>query len=187
MSKKRIFQVAKELNISHIDIMSFLKENDITVSSHMAPIEDDIYEMVLAEFNKERLEVNRLRKEQARQAIIVNENESMIQEQENSAQENEAILAQAREEAKNIIVQAKEAGDKLKYKFEEDGRTKYDELVQNASEQINAEKQKALNDIKNMVAEIALEASEKIIKRNLNSEDNKKIIDETVNSFQEKN
>ena len=38
-----------------------------------------------------------------------------------------------------------------------------------------------------MVAEIALEASEKIIKRNLNSEDNKKIIDETVNSFQEKN
>ncbi len=117
----------------------------------------------------------------------LNKAEKMIQEQENSAQENETILAKAREEAKHIVAQAKEAGDKLKYKFEEDGRTKYDELVQNASEKINAEKQKALNDIKNMVAEIAIEASEKIIKRNLNSEDNKKIIDDTVSSFQEKN
>ena len=96
-------------------------------------------------------------------------------------------MVQAREEAKNIVTQAKEAGDKLKHKFEEDGRTKYEELVGNASEQIHAEKQKALNDIKNMVAKIALDASEKIIKRNLDSEDNKKIIDETVRSFQEKN
>ena len=38
-----------------------------------------------------------------------------------------------------------------------------------------------------MVTEIALNASEKIIKRNLNSEDNKKIIDETVSSFQKNN
>jgi F0F1-type ATP synthase membrane subunit b/b' len=38
-----------------------------------------------------------------------------------------------------------------------------------------------------MVVDIALSASEKIVKRNLNSEDNKKIIDEAVNSFQENN
>ena len=53
----RIFQIAKELNISHIDIIKFLKENSIDVSSHMAPMDDDTYEMVLSEFNKERLEV----------------------------------------------------------------------------------------------------------------------------------
>ncbi len=117
----------------------------------------------------------------------LNKAEKMIQEQENSAQENEAILNKARQEAQNIVAQAKETGDKLKQKFENDGRTKYQELVDNASEQINAEKQKAISDIKTMVSEIALAASEKIIKRNLNSEDNKKIIDETVNSFQENN
>ena len=38
-----------------------------------------------------------------------------------------------------------------------------------------------------MVAEIALNASEKIIKRNLNDDDNKQIIEETVAKFQEKN
>jgi len=117
----------------------------------------------------------------------LNKAEKMIQDQASSAQENEAILTKARKEAQNIVVQAKEAGDKLKRQFEEDGRAKYEELVGSASEQIDAEKQKALVDIKNMVTEIALNASEKIIKRNLNSEDNKKIIDETVSSFQKNN
>ena len=85
------------------------------------------------------------------------------------------------------MTQAKAAGEKLKLKLEEDGRHKYDELLSNATEAINTQKQKALGEIKNMVAEIALNASEKIIKRNLNDDDNKQIIEETVAKFQEKN
>ena len=38
-----------------------------------------------------------------------------------------------------------------------------------------------------MVVEIAINASEKVIKRNLNNEDNKKIIQNTVDSFNQKN
>ena len=56
-----------------------------------------------------------------------------------------------------IVSKAKEAGEKLKLKLEEDGRTKYDELLSNATEQIETEKQKALNDIKKMVVEVAIE------------------------------
>jgi len=70
MPKKRIFQVAKDLNISHLDIIKFLKGKGIEVASVNSPLEDDIYETILAEFNKERLEIERLRKEKARQAII---------------------------------------------------------------------------------------------------------------------
>ncbi|MAQ43126.1 MAG: translation initiation factor IF-2 [Candidatus Marinimicrobia bacterium] len=81
MPKKRIFQVAKELNISHLEIMSFLKDNGVEVATHMSPIEDDIYESILSEFNKERLEIERLRKDKARQAIITNENEIKMDEQ----------------------------------------------------------------------------------------------------------
>ena len=43
MPKKRIFQVAKELNISHKDILNFLKEKYIKVTSHMATIDDETY------------------------------------------------------------------------------------------------------------------------------------------------
>jgi len=56
-----------------------------------------------------------------------------------------------------------------------------------AEEQIDAEKQKALNEIKSTVIDIALKASEKVIKRNLNSDDNKKMIEETVDEFKRAN
>ena len=77
MPKKRIFQVAKDLNISHLEILKFLKGKGIEVATVNSPLEDDVYETILAEFNKERLEIERLRKERARQAII-NEKESNI-------------------------------------------------------------------------------------------------------------
>jgi len=117
----------------------------------------------------------------------LNKAEQIIKDQEQSAQDNEAILAKAREEAQGIIAQAKEAGDKLKSKLEQDGQEKYESMLNNAKNQIDAEKNKALSDIKNMVVDIAISASEKIVKRNLNDDDNKKMIEETVEQFQQKN
>ena len=96
-------------------------------------------------------------------------------------------LDKAREEASQIIAEAKNAGENLKNKLSEEGQEKYDALISNAKSDIESAKDQALNDIKTMVVEIALDASEKIIKRNLNNEDNKNIIEKTVKSFQEKN
>ena len=102
------------------------------------------------------------------------------------AEENEKILAKAKEEAHNIISDAKKIGEKLKNKLKTEGQAQYESLVLSATADIEVAKNKALNDIRAMVVDIALEASEKIIKRNLNNEDNKNIIEETVKSFQQK-
>ncbi len=69
MAKRRIFQIAKELNISHTDILSFLQLKNIEVGSHMAPIEEDVYQIILAEFHKDKESVERYRKEQVRREI----------------------------------------------------------------------------------------------------------------------
>ena len=116
-----------------------------------------------------------------------NQAEKIIEDQAQSAKDNEKILAKAREEASQIIAEAKDAGENLKNKLSEEGQEKYEALISNAKADIESAKDQALNDIKTMVVEIALEASEKIIKRNLNNEDNKNIIEKTVKSFQEKN
>ena len=63
MAQRRIFQVAKELNISHTDILNFLKEKNIKVTSHMAPIDDETYQIILSEFHKDKESVDRYRKE----------------------------------------------------------------------------------------------------------------------------
>ncbi len=65
----RIFQLAKELNISHNDILDFLKSKDISVTSHMSPIDGKTQQLVYTEFAKDRQSAERDRKEQVRKEI----------------------------------------------------------------------------------------------------------------------
>ena len=69
MAKTRIFQIAKELNISHTDIVSFLTTKKIEVSSHMSPVDESVHQMIMAEFAKDKEQVERFRKEQVRKEI----------------------------------------------------------------------------------------------------------------------
>ena len=102
------------------------------------------------------------------------------EEAEKVANDNENVLNQAKQEAQKIISQAKEAGEKLKTKLEQNGQEKYSEMLNRAQEQINTEKTQALSEIKQVVVDLTINASEKIIKKNLTSEDNKQIIEQTV-------
>ena len=67
---KRIFHIAKELNISHIEILDFLKQKEVDVKTHMSPVSTDIYNMILGEFSNEKKQIDRFRKEQARKAVV---------------------------------------------------------------------------------------------------------------------
>lgn len=66
---KRIFQIARELNISHTEILNFLAEKGIVVTSHMSPVEEDIIILIESEFAKDKENVARYRKEQVRREI----------------------------------------------------------------------------------------------------------------------
>ena len=70
VKKRRIFQIAKELNISHLDIMDYLKNNGTPVESHMAPVSPEVYDEILLEFSKDKLQIERHRKEQARKVVV---------------------------------------------------------------------------------------------------------------------
>ena len=48
--KKRIFQIAKELNISHTEIIELLMANGIKVNSHMSPVDDVAYQLIIEDF-----------------------------------------------------------------------------------------------------------------------------------------
>jgi F-type H+-transporting ATPase subunit b len=113
--------------------------------------------------------------------------EKVTAEAEQQAEKNEEILNTARKEAQEIVGQAREAAEKLKNKLESEGKDQYDAMLEKASIQIEAEKQKALSEIKNTVVDIAIKASEKVIKRNLNTDDNKKMIERTVDEFKKAN
>ena len=98
MAKTRIFQIAKALNISHTDILSFLKARKIEVSSHMSPVDESVHQMIMEEFAKDKEQVDRFRKEQVRKEI----HDTKLKEQQSSSKKLELLsLSDQRELEKN--------------------------------------------------------------------------------------
>ncbi|MBH50200.1 MAG: translation initiation factor IF-2 [Candidatus Marinimicrobia bacterium] len=64
----RIFQIAKELNISHKGIIAFLETKGVKVGL-MDTIDDQLRQLILNEFSKDKETVDRFRKEQVRKEI----------------------------------------------------------------------------------------------------------------------
>ena len=105
MSQRRIFQIAKELNISHTDILSFLDGKKIKISSHMAPVDDEIYQLILSEFHKDKESVDRYRKEQVRREI---HDTRILEQQKANKKLNILTLAEQRDIEKKEREKAEE-------------------------------------------------------------------------------
>ncbi len=110
MAQRRIFQIAKELNISHTDILSFLDEKKIKISSHMAPVDDDIYQLILSEFHKDKESVERYRKEQVRREI----HDSRILEQQKANKKLNLLTLSEQRDLENKEREKAEEEKKLK-------------------------------------------------------------------------
>lgn len=52
--KKKIFQLAKELNISHETLVTFLQKKGYEVKSHMSLITEEMYDITMRHFKKEK-------------------------------------------------------------------------------------------------------------------------------------
>ena len=105
MAQHRIFQIAKELNISHTDILSFLDGKKIKISSHMAPVNDEIYQLILSEFHKDKESVDRYRKEQVRREI---HDTRILEQQKANKKLNILTLAEQRDIEKKEREKAEE-------------------------------------------------------------------------------
>ena len=105
MAQRRIFQIAKELNISHTDILSFLDGKKIKVASHMAPVDDDIYQLIISEFHKDKESVDRYRKEQVRREI---HDTRILEQQKANKKLNLLTLAEQRDLENKELKKAEE-------------------------------------------------------------------------------
>lgn len=91
--------------------------------------------------------------------------------------ENEALLAKAREERSQIMREAKETRDKIIQDAREQARQETNKIVADAQSVINQQKMAAITDLKNQVGNLVLEVSEKVLRRELNNkEDQEKYI-----------
>jgi len=131
MAKTRIFQIAKALNISHTDILSFLKARKIEVSSHMSPVDESVHQMIMEEFAKDKEQVDRFRKEQVRKEI----HDIKLKEQQSSSKKLELLsLSDQRELEKNEIEKKNQELEEKKKRHQEEIRRKDEESKQRIKE-----------------------------------------------------
>ena len=109
----RIFQIAKELNISHTDILSFLDTKGVDIKSHMSPVDDDVRNLIMAEFAKDKKLVDRFRKEQVRKEI----HDTRLKEKQESQKKLQLLSLQ---EQRKIEKTEKIKSEKEKQKVEKD-------------------------------------------------------------------
>ena len=125
MAKTRIFQIAKALNISHTDILSFLKARKVEVSSHMSPVDESVHQMIMEEFAKDKEQVDRFRKEQVRKVI----HDTKLKEKQGSSKKLELLsLSDQRELEKNEKEKQNQELEEKKKQQEEEIQKKDEEL-----------------------------------------------------------
>jgi len=81
--------------------------------------------------------------------------------------ENEKLMAEARVERDKIIKDASVIASKIREEAKEEAGKITQKMIEDARHTINLEKQAAVNEIRNQVAEFSLQISEKILRKNL--------------------
>jgi len=83
--------------------------------------------------------------------------------------ENETLLAKAREERATLIKEAKEASEKMIADAKEKAKSEYDRILADAQLAIQQQKNAAITDVKNQVGGLVIDVAEKILRKELSN------------------
>lgn len=97
--------------------------------------------------------------------------EDAKKEMENLQASNEQLLKEARAERDALMKEAREIKDKMISDAKEEAKEVAAKLIENAQASIEQEKQAALSELKNQVAELSIGIAESVVKRELASKD----------------
>jgi F-type H+-transporting ATPase subunit b len=94
--------------------------------------------------------------------------------------EYRARLKEAREQADEIMARARKSADSAKALAAEEGQNKREELLAAARRDIEAETRRSLEQIRKEVADLTILTTEKVTRKSLSGEDQKKLVEEAL-------
>jgi len=115
-------------------------------------------------------------------AIAENIEASERQRQEADAllEEYRQRLKEAREQADDIIARARKASETAVAEAASEGKAKREELVAAARKDIETETRRSLEQIRKEVADLTVLATEKITRKSLDADDQKRLVEEAL-------
>ena len=94
--------------------------------------------------------------------------------------EYRARLAEAREQADDIMARARKSAETAEAEAAAAGREKREELVEAAKRDIEAETRRSLDQIRQEVADLTVLATERVTRKSLTAEDQKRLVEEAL-------
>lgn len=94
--------------------------------------------------------------------------------------EYRARLAEAREQADDIMARARKAAETAEAEATSAGKEKREELVAAAKRDIEAETRRSLEQIRREVADLTVLATEKVTRKSLTAEDQRRLVEEAL-------
>ena len=94
--------------------------------------------------------------------------------------EYRARLAEAREQADDIMVRARKSAETAEAEAAAAGKEKREELVEAAKRDIEAETRRSLDQIRQEVADLTVLATERVTRKSLDDEDQKRLVEEAL-------
>ena len=99
---------------------------------------------------------------------------------EKATSDYEKIKQEAQAEAQKILSEAKSVKEKMVSDAVLEAKTKAEAETKSALEAIDAEREKAVKEIKTAAVDLSIKAASKLIEKNLDSSDNRKLVSDTL-------
>jgi len=99
-------------------------------------------------------------------------------DRESAADQRQAVLAEARREASDIVARAQKLSDEVREKGLADTQVEIERQRERALADIEAERKRALADVRGQVAELALLAAGRVVGETMSSDRERRLVDE---------
>lgn len=113
-------------------------------------------------------------------AESINAAERQRKESDELLSEYRARLAEAREQADDIMARARKAAETAEAEATVAGKEKREELVEAAKRDIEAETRRSLDQIRQEIADLTVLATERVTRKSLNDEDQKRLVEDAL-------
>lgn len=113
--------------------------------------------------------LNALKEREESIANALNSAEEAKKEVAGLKADNEKVIAEARRQKDIILKEAKELKEKIVAEAKDKATEEAQKAIEQARQQIDAEKTAAINDIRTQVAELSISIAEKVIKKELSN------------------
>jgi F-type H+-transporting ATPase subunit b len=97
----------------------------------------------------------------------------------------EAQIAQARDEAQKILAEGKMLGENVRKEIIQKAHEEANQIVKRAQEEIGFQKEKALMELKERIADLTIMAASKVVAKTLDKKDHEQLLEEYVSKVGE--